>query len=178
MTYRQNLALALRFESAVLEIHSKLPTGTFALAGGLAVSLWTPSQRPTEDLDFVLLTQDTSKLRKQFPICLGEDLRIYIARIQGIEVDFLKPAGFDWNQLAIRKANQISIFGILLPVVTPEYLVLYKMSAQRNIADERDVMNLLKIPGVADRSRKLVAMHLSPQHVEELEQLQKEATLY
>lgn len=154
---------------ALKEISSKLPHGTYALAGGLAVGHWIHN-RETHDLDFALIAQEVGHLKKLFPHSLGEGPGIYSAKIDGVTVDFLKPAAYRWNRKAIQHAREHPVEGVDLPVITPEYLILYKMHAEREL-DQTDVIALLKLPGIYKRARGLVKRYLSLQHAEDLDQL-------
>lgn len=171
MTKIDRLPTATSFRGALKEITSKLSHGTYALAGGLAVGHWVHN-RETQDMDFALIAQDVGHLKKLFPHSLGEGSGIYITKINGVTVDFLKPAAYRWNRDAIQYARKRLVEGVDLPVVTPEYLILYKMHAGRD-KDQDDIAELLKIHGVHKLARDLVERYLSPQHAEDLDQLAK-----
>ena len=168
MNKTKQILVATNFGNAIQEVASKLPSGTYALAGGLAVGHWI-QDRKTDDLDFALVAQDVSHIKKLFPHRIGEGDRIYHAKIKGVSVDFLKPAGYRWNREAIQHAKKQLVEGVLLPVVTPEYLILYKMHAERD-KDHEDIIKLLKLPDVYRVARLVVGRYLSLQHVEDLDQ--------
>lgn len=163
------LLIAPNFRGALQEITSKLQPGTYALAGGLAVGHWVRN-RETQDLDFALIAQDVSHLKKMFPRRIREGKGIYSAKVNDVNVDFLKPGAYRWNREAIRHAQERLVEGVDLPVITPEYLILYKMHAERAL-DLSDVTTLLKLPYVYERARVLVEKYLSPQQAEDLDQL-------
>lgn len=162
---------AAKFQRALQEITSQLRYRTYALAGGLAVGHWVQN-RKTQDLDFALVSQESRHLKKFFPHVLVDGTGIYSAKIYGVSVDFLKPAAYRWNREAIRNARDQFVESVKVPVVTPEYLILYKMHAEREL-DQEDVIALVRLPGVYERARDLVERYLSPQHAEELEQVAK-----
>jgi hypothetical protein len=170
------LAPKLNFQGAILEVTSKLFPGTYALVGGLAVASWIPSLRPTQDLDFALVGQDTEFIKQLFPCRLGEDNRVFQTKIRGVRVDFLKPTGYPWNREAVRHSEDLPFFGISLRVTTPEYLILYKMQAERD-KDYRDTIELLKLQGVFEKTRELVKKHLSEEYAKELDQWMRIAQL-
>jgi hypothetical protein len=156
---------------ALKEITQKLKPGTYALAGGLAVGHWIHN-RETRDLDFALAAQDVGHLKKLFPHPFSEGSGIYSTKISAVRVDFLKPAAYRWNREAIQHARAQFVEDVDISVVTPEYLVLYKMHAEREL-DQIDAIALLKLPGVYKKARRLVERFLSPQHAEDLDQLAK-----
>jgi hypothetical protein len=111
-------------------------------------------------------------LKELFPHQISEGVGIYSVKVCGVSVDFLKPATYPWNQEAIHHARELPVEGVVLPVITPEYLVLYKMQVER-VKDQADVIALLKLPRIHKKARKLVERYLSQQHVEDLDQWKK-----
>ncbi len=103
-----------------------------------------------------------------------ETALIYCAKIEGINVDFMHSKIFPWTKDAIQNAAKMSSSGVEIPVVLPEYLILYKFKAARS-KDLEDIKDLLKLQGIYGKTRKLVQGYFSIEDLEDLEQLAREA---
>ncbi len=161
-----------RFTKALKKIHESLRGQNYALIGGLAVQHWV-SVRPTNDIDIVLLASDLIDVKTLFPNG-SETALVYYVKIEGTLVDFMHSQIFPWTQDAIKSAVQKSDTGTSIPVVLPEYLILYKMHAARQ-RDLEDVKDLLKNNKVYGKARKLVHQYFTPEDLEDFEQLAREA---
>jgi hypothetical protein len=127
----------------------------YALAGGLAVSAWSPP-RATEDVDLLILVEGqrgaevltkalndaglTAELRKggfDDPIpCL------IAACLNGLPVDLIVAAR-RWEEEAVNNARTVTLLGHDVPVITPEYLVAMKLKAggPQDLLDARNILD-------------------------------------
>lgn len=163
---------ASHFAKAIAAVQKALGNHPHALVGGLAVQHWV-SVRPTNDIDFALLASELSHVKKLFPGGHETSL-VYTVKIEGVDVDFMHSQIFPWTHEAIQHAVHKSESGVSVPVVTPEYLILYKMKAAR-FKDLEDVKELLKLSGVYGKAKKLVHHYFSAEDLEDFEQLAGEA---
>lgn len=138
-----------------------------AIAGGLAMQIWG-SSRLTSDLDVL---SDS---------CLGYEGELLSfggirTREGDVDLDIIVRED-EWQELyddALEKAEQVE--GILLPVVTPEFLVPIKMVAGR-AKDESDVRYLVLTSGFDQpETERIVRKHLGPYAVRELRSIIEEA---
>jgi hypothetical protein len=142
----------------------------FALAGGLAVISWV-DLRKSLDIDFAVVGEALPAVQQMFPG--GADLPImYTTNLAGVDVDFLKPLGA-WTEQAIATAVVRTVLGVQVPVVLPEYLILYKFLAARE-RDVEDIVGLLSLPKVPGRARDLIIQYM-PEEIEDFDQLVAEA---
>lgn len=140
----------------------------YALVGGLAVHHYVPS-RSTQDLDFAMVTSSVAEMKKLFPDGKMATL-VFTVNIDGVDLDFLLSDDFPWNKEAIINSGESSMLGFPVKVVTPEYLVLYKMKASRG-RDIDDIKALVKLDGVVEKAKHLIDKHMGQQDVEDFEQL-------
>lgn len=163
----ENASLAAVLAKVVKRLGDKA-----VLAGGLAVIHWVDI-RKTMDLDFAVLSSNLDAIKKLFPDGKMLDL-IYTTKVDGVDVDFLLPAEKTaWTEEAIKAAKLETVLGAKVRVLTPEYLILYKLWAGRD-RDFSDVKALLTLPGVADKARALVQTYL-PQDEDDFNQIALEA---
>lgn len=155
------------FPEAVSEVLKRLQGKPLALAGGLALLHWI-DVRTTEDVDFVLTTTDYKDLHKAFPEG-SEKALIYTVKLHNTDVDFLKPQQLAWTSEAIQNASLQDFMGHKIKVLTPEYLILYKLFAGRD-KDFSDIKSLLTLKGVKEKAQKLADKYL-PEMSEDLSQL-------
>lgn len=144
-----------------------------ALVGGLAVRHWV-TNRFTEDIDFAVLTDDVRQLKKIFPNGKQGAL-VYTVEVEGVDVDFLLASDWDWTKEAIENSVRSSLTGTSLNIMTPEYLILYKLEASRE-SDIVDLLKLLRYKDTAKKAKNLVAKYL-PESMEDFDQLVEEARL-
>lgn len=149
-----------------------LPEDQFCLIGGLAVSHYVPT-RATCDLDLLVLAHPSS-VKALFPGGSGGALA-YTAKFGGEDVDFLFASDFPWGKAAISSAKDTKALGQKVRVCLPEFLVLFKMASARE-QDNVDIKNLLKLPGVYEKTKPLVLKYC-PNEVGDLDQLKGESDL-
>lgn len=152
---------------ALRVVVEKLPQGSFALAGGLALVHWADI-RKTQDVDLAITGTDFKKLPELFPGGEQKPL-IYTVRLEGQDVDFLQPKNFPWSEEAVRQAPMEDYLGQKVKVLTPEYLILYKLAAGRE-KDQPDIEALLKVPGASEKALGLCARYL-PEELDDLKQM-------
>lgn len=134
---------------------------TYALAGGMAASLYRSETRATKDLDFLFFIEGTSEEKAQELLQrLGlsallvrradleggpmhaikrksTEVMIVVGRKEGnkeaLGVDFILPT-MPWAQNALKRAqgNLIEYAGVLVPTITAEDLILAKLYAIKN----------------------------------------------
>ena len=158
--------------SALSEVVTRLASTeiTFALAGGLATKYWVDI-RETLDVDLVVHTEDIEQVKLLFPG--GRDLPLmYTVRFEGTDIDFLKGDIFAWADAALQKATEGTELGVKLKIITPEYLILFKLQAARD-RDISDIKGLLSVAGVAEKARILVNQYLSDD-LDDLDQMIRE----
>jgi len=156
-------------QGALRQVLSRIVRGgPVALAGGMAVIHWV-DLRKSLDLDFVVMSKDMDSIRQQFPGGRLLDL-IYTVQIDGVDVDFLVPRqSTPWTDEAVRNASLQTVMGIPVPVLTPEYLILYKFAK-----DMDDIKGLLTLPGVPAKAKELVRRFM-PHELEDFNALALEA---
>lgn len=137
-----------------------------ALIGGIAVRSWVDT-RSTDDVDFVVVKSDLSLIKSKFPSG-NNSVFGYSVKIDGTDVDFLDASKFSWAKESIDTAVEKEEMGVVVKVVKPEYLLLFKIESSRNI-DVTDILQLLQIDGVADKTRDLVYKYM-PTNMEDFEQ--------
>jgi hypothetical protein len=163
---------ASHFTKAIQTVQNAFANYPYALVGGLAVQHWV-TVRPTDDIDFALLANDLSHVKKLFPGG-SETSLVYTVKIEGVNVDFMHSHIFPWTPDAIKHAIHKSESGIPLPVVTPEYLILYKMKAAR-FKDLEDIKALIRSDrGIYGKGKKLI-QSFTAEDLEDFEQLAREA---
>lgn len=153
--------------SALQEVAKRIPLEGLALAGGLAVLHWIDT-RTTFDVDFVVMPASLNGIEKALPGGMKNSL-IYTVTVGSTAVDFLLPDRFPWNAEAIERAATETVMGIRMKVLTPEYLILYKLLAARD-RDLLDIKSLLTLPGVKLKARELVQKYL-PNDLDDFDQL-------
>ena len=168
---RNRVVVQTSFPEAVNEALERLKGVPIALAGGLALLHWI-DVRTTEDVDFVLATSDFDRLPEIFPEGSMKAL-IYTVRLHGTDVDFLRPQDMPWTDEAIQRAPVQNFMGHQIKVLSPEYLVLYKLLAGRD-KDFADIKALLTLKGIPEKSRTLTEKYM-PEMSEDLGQLILEA---
>lgn len=82
---------------------------------------------------------------------------------------------FPWNLAAIAQAKTQKTLGLPIKVVSPEYLILYKLEVARE-QDITDIKNLLRLKGVYKAARRLVKKYNAEQ-TRYFEQLYQESQL-
>jgi len=127
----------------------------YALAGGLAVSVWSPP-RATEDVDLLVLVDGfsgASTLTKGLSDAgLSAELRkggfddpipcLIVVNLDGVPVDLIV-ATRKWEAEAVNSARLIPLLGQSVPVIAPEYLVAMKLRAggPKDILDARNILD-------------------------------------
>lgn len=168
---RNRTIVQTNFSEALNEALERLEGIPLALAGGLALLHWIDI-RTTEDVDFVLSISDFARLSEIFPEGSLKAL-IYTVNLHGTDVDFLRPDDMPWSEEAIQKAPVQNFMGQQIKVLSPEYLVLYKLVAGRD-KDFSDIKALLTLKGIPEKAKMLTDKYL-PQMSEDLGQLILEA---
>lgn len=175
---RSTLALALRslsaqeskpLDSTFARIVRALDGVEFAVIGGLGVRAYV-QQRTTDDIDVILRGDDYSEASRRILdlgfetdglVDLGGDQFIKYASPSGVDLDVML-ALKAYQQEAISNAARMEFPGGGVRVVSPEYLILFKLDAMRGFdSDESDVRALIRA-GVVDVNRveALVEEHL------------------
>lgn len=150
-----------------LERVSQLLSGyRWCLAGGLAVVHWA-NVRVTYDVDCLVVSEDLERLKKELPGYQSGNLGMS-SEIDGVTVDFLDASLFSYAQEAVETAVMERELGVSVPVMRPEYLVLFKLESMRE-KDNTDAFALLRVFGVAEKARAVVRKH-RPQMIDDLEQ--------
>lgn len=157
---RESLPSALEKVSALMKPYK------WCLAGGLAVIHWA-NIRVTYDVDCLVLSSDLEGLKKTLKNYKQGNLGIS-TEIDGVAVDFLDASLFPYAEAAIDNAATESELGVSVPVMKPEYLVLFKIESMRD-KDNNDAFALLRIFGVPQKARQLVKKY-KPQMIDDLEQ--------
>jgi hypothetical protein len=156
----------------VSNIKAILQKTPFVVVGGIATRLYMP-ERMTDDLDILVLTQDTAKVYRELEGAgsrrVGE-LSIGGSTWQLPDGSFLDVLESEepWVREAIRNPNRAPDG---LPVIGLPYLVLMKLQASRGI----DIGDISRMLGCADETalqsvRRAVKSYL-PDAVEDLESL-------
>ncbi len=142
----------------------------FALIGRVATWVYLPTDRQqfTKDVDFAILTKDSSKIEealrqkgiKTHPLTIGG----VAVREDDLVVDFIdrRVDGLDFLfREAIENARQdVEILGKIVPVVSLHYLVTMKLVSGEP-KDDQDAKSLLMVEGLKyDDLRSLVKNHL------------------
>lgn len=153
-------------------INEKLKGHDFAIVGGFAVRHWVEI-RETDDIDIAILAKDWDFIKQQFPKGTETPL-VYTVEVEGTNIDFMYADVFPWTVDAIRTAVIKKESGIPIKIVLPEYLILYKMKAQRG-RDISDIKELLKLKGIYKKSKNLVEKYFSKEDLEDFEQLTRES---
>jgi hypothetical protein len=123
----------------------------YAVIGGLAVSHHS-KPRLTQDVDLVVLQEDTGRVRALFPGCYQRGTAIVeVYDIDGTRVDFL-PAKLRYQREVVRNSGTGEIEGTPARVASVRDLLLLKMFAAPNrheldarIQDQADIASLLRI---------------------------------
>ncbi|HUS62888.1 MAG TPA: nucleotidyl transferase AbiEii/AbiGii toxin family protein [Kofleriaceae bacterium] len=126
------------------------------LVGGLAVGAWT-EPRGTKDCDLALLVRDAPALRRELAAvgldeargdldraASGGVVRLALRRpaLPRLVVDLLC-AGTPFETEALQRRRRSSVFGVALPIVSPDDLLIYKLIAGRP-QDLADIDKLLR----------------------------------
>jgi hypothetical protein len=122
----------------------------YAVIGGLAVSHHAVP-RLTQDIDLVVLHEDTGRVRALFPGCYQRGTAVVeVYDVEGTRVDFL-PAKLRYQREVLRNAGPGEIQGTKARVASVRDLVLLKMFAAPNRhelsarrQDEADITGLLQ----------------------------------
>jgi hypothetical protein len=122
----------------------------YAVIGGVAVSHHA-IPRLTQDLDLVVLHEDTGRIRALFPGCYQRGTAVVeVYDIDGTRVDFL-PAKLRYQREVVQNAGSGVIQGTQAHVASVRDLVLLKMFAAPNRhelsarrQDETDITGLLQ----------------------------------
>jgi hypothetical protein len=122
----------------------------YAVIGGLAVSHHAVP-RLTQDLDLVVLHEDTGRIRALFPGCYQRGTAVVeIYNIEGTRVDLL-PAKLRYQREVVRNAVPGDIEGMPAKVASVRDLLLLKMFAAPNRPDlaarkqdETDIVGVLQ----------------------------------
>lgn len=123
----------------------------YAIIGGLAVSHHAVLPL-TQDVDLVVLHEDTGRVRALFPGCYRRGTAVFeVYDIEGIRVDFL-PAKLRYQREVVHSAVPGQIEGITARVASVRDLLLLKMFAAPNRPalgdrkqDEADITRLLDL---------------------------------
>jgi hypothetical protein len=123
----------------------------YAVIGGLAVSHHAVP-RLTQDVDLLVLAEDTGRIRALFPGCYQRGTAVVeIYDIEGTRVDVL-PAKLRYQREVVRNAMPGEIEGMPAKVASVRDLLLLKMFAAPNRPslgarrkDETDITQLLEI---------------------------------
>jgi hypothetical protein len=123
----------------------------YAVIGGLAVSHHA-IPRLTQDVDLVVLQEDTGRVRALFPGCYQRGTAVVeVYSIDGTRVDIL-PAKLRYQREVVRNAGSGQIEGTPARVASVRDLVLLKMFAAPNRPDlgarrqdETDITELLHL---------------------------------
>ncbi|MBF0353360.1 MAG: hypothetical protein HQM11_20200 [SAR324 cluster bacterium] len=144
----------------------------FALIGRIATWLYLPSDRQqfTKDVDFAILTQDSSKMEETLK---QQGLKVHLLPIGGVAVresdlivDFIdrRLDGFDllFREAIENARRDIEMFGEIVPVVSLQYLITMKLVSGEP-KDDLDVKTLLLAEKIDyDGLRVLVKKYLGP----------------
>jgi hypothetical protein len=123
----------------------------YAVIGGLAVSHHA-IPRLTQDVDLVVMHEDTGRVRKLFPGCYQRGTAVVeVYDIEGTRVDFL-PAKLRYQREVVHNAGQGQIEGMPARVASVRDLLLLKMFAAGSRPllgdrkqDEADITRLLEV---------------------------------
>ena len=151
--------------SALKEVASFLKPYKWCLAGGLALVQWV-NIRVTYDVDVVVMTDDLQKIRDSFPSAKPNNFGVSV-NVSKVNVDLMDSGMWPWAEEAVLKAVEKDIDGAKIRVMTPEFLVLFKIDSMRD-KDNQDVFALLRIHGVAQKVRPLMQKYL-PDRIDDLE---------
>lgn len=153
--------------SALQKVSTLMSPYKWCLAGGLAVIHWA-NIRVTYDVDCLVFSQDLEKIKASLPSFKAGNMGIS-SQIDGVVVDFLDASLFPYAQEAIETASTETELGVSIPVMKPEYLVLFKIDSMRE-KDNDDAFALLRIFGVPDKARALARKYYKPGLIDDLEQ--------
>ncbi len=140
----------------------------YALIGGLALSAWV-EPRTTKDIDLIVVIspeitwKDISslietRLHKKVAVQKGSrkpTIQEKLSFMEGqMEVDVISSKGFELALEAVEKAVPTKIFGKIVKVATPEFLILLKL-LPFSMQDQIDIISLMKQADL--KSLKLLA---------------------
>lgn len=129
----------------------------YALIGGLALSAWV-EPRTTKDIDLIVVIspeitwKDISslietRLHKKVAVQKGSrktTIQEKLSFMEGqMEVDVISSKGFELALEAVEKAVPTRIFGKIVKVATPEFLILLKL-LPFSMQDQIDIISLMK----------------------------------
>lgn len=169
---------------AALEFLKENKIKDFALIGRIATWIFLPADRQqfTKDVDFAILSTETSKIEKALK---GKGFKVYQLSIGGVAVrepnfvvDFIdrRLDGFnDLFQEAIANSRKdVKILEETIPVVDLNYLLTMKLVSGEP-KDDLDVKALLKVEGLDfPKLRELVKKHLGSATANRLEVFARE----
>lgn len=140
------------------------------LVGGLAVGAWT-EPRGTKDCDLAIaVPEDATSLARTLAdaglVVVRGDLqrarngaavRLHYERpgVPALAVDLLC-AGTPFEHEALARRTRLSVFGVNLPVVQADDLIVYKLIAGRpqDLADIDKLLRFARVPFDGDRVRR------------------------
>lgn len=150
---------------AIKKVTDLLSQYDWCLAGGLAVIHYV-NTRVTYDIDCLVTTEGIESIKSK----TEHKKNNFGISIQscGINVDLIDAKFFPYAEEAIRNSIIQTEFGISIPVMKPEYLILFKIESMRD-KDNNDAFALLRLTGIQDKARLLIKKY-KPNLVDDLEQ--------
>lgn len=148
--------VAQPFQEMLRRLHNVLETCGFpyVIIGGLATALWG-APRTTADVDVVLLiseekAEDLLHALEEAGFTIGPDALSKLKGGRPVKLVFtrrfsvdLRMASFRLDREAIRRAREVSLFGVPLRFAAPEDLIVYKL-ARWDAVDQSDVRSILE----------------------------------
>lgn len=159
---------------SVPKVETALQGIDHCLIGGLAVAHYVHI-RQTQDLDFIVATRDFNTVLTRFPGGKMGNV-VYSVDISGVSVDFMIPDYVSWIDDALHTANLVLVSGHHLKVVSPEYLILFKLYDLR-AHDESDIIALLRDDDGLYKKTLPLVRRLMPSFVDDLQSMQDQASL-
>lgn len=148
--------VAQPFQEMLRRLHNVLETHGFpyVIIRGLATAIWG-APRTTADVDVVLLIpeekgEDLLHALEEAGFMTGPDALLKLKGGRPVKLAFtrrfsvdLRVASFHLDREAIRRAREVSLFGLPLRFAAPEDLIVYKL-ARWDPIDQSDVRSILE----------------------------------